>query len=372
VTVAGKFSTMSMPDLVQWARTAHRSGTLHLRDGQGKEIGVGLMDGRIIYSATNSPRETYGAYLLHFGLCSEADIHAALGIAKRTGAMFAAILVQEKKISRQQAIDTLTAKTIEDLCDAFLWPDGDFHFDPAHMNATEALAISLDPIRVVVEGVSRAEVWSRITAFIHPTSYFEPSDEPFDDGLPWEDARMARRVYSLLDGNQCVQNIVDRLPFGRYKAYRAISELLERKMVRPCDVTAVVDREKRLQRIVDGARSAAAAGRWTEAMEMLKGLASANPGRHEVTDALVEVTTGFRSAVLEHQFTLDDVPVVTIGPDALSHMNLNPTDAFLLSRIDGRLTVQQIVRISAMAEVDALRTFMRLLAARVIDFPQRT
>jgi Domain of unknown function (DUF4388) len=114
VTVTGKFSTMSMPDLVQWARTAHRSGTLHLRDGHGKVIDVGLMDGRMIYSATNSPRETYGAYLLHLGLCGEADIEAALDIAKRTGAMFAAILVQEQKISRRQAIDTLTAKTIED------------------------------------------------------------------------------------------------------------------------------------------------------------------------------------------------------------------------------------------------------------------
>src|SRR5450759_435296 len=116
--------------------------------------------------------------------------------------MFAAILGQEQKISRRQAIDTLTAKTIEDLCDAFLWPDGDFHFDPAQLKATDALAINLDPIRVVVEGVSRAEVWSRITAFIHPASYFEPSDETFDDNVPWEDARMAKRVYSLLDGNQ--------------------------------------------------------------------------------------------------------------------------------------------------------------------------
>ena len=286
--------------------------------------------------------------------------------------MFAAVLVQQQKISRQQALDTLTAKTIEDLCDAFLWPEGEFHFDPRKLTTAESLTVNLDPIRVVVEGVSRAEIWSRITAFIHPSSYFEPSDEPFDSTRPWEDARMAQRVYSLTDGNRSVQDLVAGLPFGRYKVFRAVSELLEQRLIRPCDVTGVIDREKRMQRTLGGARAAAMGGRWTEAMEMLKGLASANPGRKEVVDALIEVTDGFKSAVYEHKFTLDDVPVVTIGPDALSHMNLNPTDAFILSRIDGRMKVQQIIRISPINEFDALRTFTRLLAALVIDFPKRS
>lgn len=360
-----------MPDLVQWARAAQRSGVLRLRDAAGKEIQVGLSDGRIIFSSTNAPRETFGAYLQHFGLCSEADINAALEVATHTGAMFAAVLVNQKKISRQQALDTLTTKTIEDICEAFLWPDGEFNFDPRKLVTADSLTINLDPIRVVVEGVSRAEVWNRITAFIHPSSYFEPNDDPFDPSRSWEDERMAERVYSLVDGNESVQDIIDRLPFGRYKVFRAISELLEYRFIRPCDVTGVIDREKRLQRTVGAARAAATAGRWTEAIEMLKGLALANPGRKEVVDALIELTDGFKSSVFEHKFTLDDVPVVTIGPDALSHMNLNPTDAFVLSRIDGRMTVQQIIKISPINEFDALRTFTRLLAARVIDFPKR-
>jgi hypothetical protein len=137
------------------------------------------------------------------------------------------------------------------------------------------------------------------------------------------------------------------------------------------DVTGVVDREKRLQRVLGDARVAAAAGRWTESMEMLEGLASANPGKKEVLDTLLEVTDGFRASVYEHNFALGDVPVVTIGPDALSHMKLGPVDAFLLSRIDGRISVRQIVHISPISEFEVLRTMKRLLAARVIDFPRR-
>jgi hypothetical protein len=84
------------------------------------------------------------------------------------------------------------------------------------------------------------------------------------------------------------------------------------------------------------------------------------------------VTDGFRASVYEHNFTLEDVPVVTIGPDALSHMNLAPVDAFLLSRIDGRISVRQIGRISPISEFEVLRTLKRLLAAKVIDFPRRS
>lgn len=371
MSVSGRFSTMSMPDLVQWARTAQRTGILRLRDDHGKEIQVGLFDGHIVFSSTNEQRETYGAYLQHLGLCSEEEIGRALEISKRTGAMFAAVLVYEKRISREQAIETLTLKTIEDICDAFLWPDGEFFFEKKPLQSSASLAIDLDPIRVVVEGVSRAEVWSRITSFIHPNSYFEPSDDVFEETNGWEDARMAARVYSLLNGSENVNDLVEKLPFGRYKVYRAISELLEKGLIRPCDVTGVVDREKRMLRVMADARAAAQAGRWTEAMEMLEGLSSANPGKQEVLDALLELTDGFRLWIYEHNFTLEDTPVVTIGPDALSHMNLAPVDAFLLSRIDGHISVRQIVRISPISEFEVLRTLKRLLAAKVIDFPKR-
>ncbi len=84
------------------------------------------------------------------------------------------------------------------------------------------------------------------------------------------------------------------------------------------------------------------------------------------------MTDGFRAWIYEHNFTLEDIPVVTIGPDALSHMNLAPVDAFLLSRIDGRISVRQIVRISPISEFEVLRTLKRLLSAKVIDFPKRS
>jgi hypothetical protein len=362
---------MSMADLVQWARTAQRTGILRLSDDLKKEVQVTFKDGRIVYSRTNDPREKVGPYLLHRGLCSEADIEEAVAIQRTTGSMLASILVHAGRMTEKQALGVLAEKTVEDLCDIFLWSDGTFLFEPKPPSLTVALRIDLDPIHVVVEGVRRAEVWNRLTAFIHRNSFYESTDAPIDEKPPWEDLPMAKRVHALLDGHIAVGEVVEKLPFSRYKIYRAVSELLEKGLIRQADVTSVVDREKRLQRKIEDSRTAANSGRFTEAMEMLRGLADANPGRRDILDDLVSVTDDFRRAIYEHNFTLEDVPVIMISPDAIPTMNLVPADAFVLSRIDGRLTVRAILKISPMAEFDGLRSFKRLLNAKVIDFPHR-
>ena len=56
MTVAGKFSTMSMADLIQWGRTSQRTGLFKFSDERGKEIRVVLSDGRNGSSSTNDKR----------------------------------------------------------------------------------------------------------------------------------------------------------------------------------------------------------------------------------------------------------------------------------------------------------------------------
>jgi hypothetical protein len=279
--------------------------------------------------------------------------------------------VHERKVTEDQALSTLTEKTMEDLCDIFLWPDGDFTFDPKVPQIKSSLALSLDPITVVCEGIRRAEMWNRMSAVIHPRSLFERTGQPLDDLGTWEDLKMARHVWVHIDDEVTVSDLLDRLPFSRYKIHRAIAELLERGFIRHCETTAAGDREHRLQRKAGEAHRAAEAERWSEAIDILQGLIAANPGRRELVDQLIEITRGFEHSIYVHNFTKDDVPVVTIGPDALSRVNIYPAEAFLLSRIDGRLKVRDILRIVPVSEFEGLRAFKRLLSAKVIDFPTR-
>lgn len=130
MTVAGKFSSMSIADVIQWGRTAQRTGLITVSDEDKKQIQIVLNDGLIVSSSTNDKRERRRGYLLYHGYCSEEDSEAAFRVKAATGAAVASTLVRERKITLEQAVSTLTEKTMEDLCDIFLWKDGSFSYEP--------------------------------------------------------------------------------------------------------------------------------------------------------------------------------------------------------------------------------------------------
>ena len=153
-----------------------------------------------------------------------------------TGPAAAAVLVQEKKITQEQALSTLTEKTIEDVCDVFLWSEGTFEFEPTKAALKSSMTINVDPIHVVWEGLRRSEIWNRMNAYIHQNSFFESNDDAFDLTAKWEDMLVARHVFAKIDANINVAELTERLPFSRFKIYRAISELLSQRLIHPTDI----------------------------------------------------------------------------------------------------------------------------------------
>ncbi len=372
MSLTGLFSTMSVPDLIQWARTAQRTGTLTLHGESGTTIRIAFRQGRISFTATSDPRQNYSRYLVYRGLCTQEQIDQALKVQKETGVMMAAVLVRSGALSERDAQTTLTRKTFEDLCAVFLWRDGKFMFDPNTQPPRSFLAVDVDPIEVVMEGVRRADLWVRMTASMHAGNFFEANEEPWPAGGTWEDEEMARIVRPLLDGSRNLTDLVAALPFSSYTIWRAVSELQEKRLIRPADSTSALVRESRIRAKVAEADHAVAEQRFVEAMEILQGLSGALPDRRDILEKLLEVADLFRASVFEQNFDLADVPVVTIGLDSLAHLKLDPTDGFILSRIDGSLSVQEILRITPVAETAALRSLKRLLRSKVIDFPVRS
>jgi hypothetical protein len=208
-----------------------------------------------------------------------------------------------------------------------------------------------------------------MSALIPGYTVFERGDLP----LPtegWNDGVVTRHVHRLLDGKRAVDEVVAALPFGRYKVYVALRELLESGCIRAGIATEAGQRAERRRQLLGEVSEAEREGRWGEAIQILEGLVARYPNDDEVVPALVRALEGFRLYVHGHNFGLEDVPVVTIG-DAASRLPLDPHSGFVLSRVDGTLTVRQILKISPVKEVDGLRILKRLHDAKVIDFPRR-
>jgi hypothetical protein len=77
--------------------------------------------------------------------------------------------------------------------------------------------------------------------------------------------------------------------------------------------------------------------------------------------------------VLEQMYTarigpLERVPFVAVPPEQLRWLNLDHRAGFVLSHIDGSCSLEQILDVSGMPTLDALRILFELLQQRVISF----
>ena len=373
MSLIGTFASMSMADLIQWARTAQRTGIITVRNpADNSSRKIYLHAGQIVACASNDPRDFYGNYLQRLGYCSEEDLDRALQIQRETGIMVAQILVMVEKLKLEDAVSTLTEKTIDTLCEVFLWEDGSFEYDPRPIAPRKLIEISIDPISVALEGVRRLDGWNQLRT-LHPAdAVFEATGKTFSaEGGAYENPRVAQVVLATMDGDRSVDQISDDVPFSAYLVLEAVSELLREGLARPSAGGVPADRQHRLENKFAEAMVAERRGNWETALQILEGLEATREEVPGLADALSRAREKYKSSVYETVFRREDVPVVAIGMEALEGLKLTPADGFVVSRVDGRLNVAGIVRISSLPEVEALRILKRLLLAKVIDFPTR-
>jgi uncharacterized protein DUF4388 len=208
LSLSGTFESMSMADLIQWARTAQRTGIITVRNPNGNASRkIYLHAGQIVACASNDPRDFYGNYLQRLGYCSEEDLDRALEIQQETGIMVAQILVMVEKIKLEDAVATLTEKTVDTLCDVFLWEQGTFEYDPRPIEPRKLIEISIDPISVALEGVRRLDGWNQLRTRFQGDAVFEPTGKPFPPESTYESPRVARVVLASLDGERTLDEI---------------------------------------------------------------------------------------------------------------------------------------------------------------------
>ncbi len=366
MSLSGTFESMSMAELIRWARTGRRSGVVTARHPREEtERRICLEGGAITACGSSDPRDHYGNYLLRLGYCGEDDVHRALQIQRDTGVMLGQILVMVEKMTRDDAVTTLTEKMTDNVGDLFLWDDGTFAYDPKPAPPRKMVELSIDPIALALEGIRRAEGWNALRIRYHRDSILEATGPSFSAG-EYENPRVARVVLPLLDGERTIGRICGELPFSEYTIIEAISDLARNGLARASDVSAAAPRRQRLEARFAEAMDAENRGRWGTAVQVLEALESLHWEIPGLAEAVPRARVRYKQNLYETAFGPEEAPVVAIAEDRLERLKLSPIDGFLVSRIDGHSDVTEVIRASGRSEMDALRALKRLLDAGVI------
>jgi hypothetical protein len=361
--IEGTLATMSLPDLLQWLASNHRSGTLYITCST-VEKRIFFLRGRIVSSQSTDPTEFLGHFLVRNGLITEADL--AEGMRRQSGstALLGRILVESGVVSADDLDHMLELKARETIFDLFTWETGDFRFVDDDLPVREMVPISMEVTDVLLAGLDRQTVWERIRR-VFPSGQCVPvSMVPVVDLAATVDDAGQQSILNLVDDRRSIDDIrmethateffvcstlLSQVDAGRLKIVRP--RVLTVK-TRGADATAVG--------LLADAATSHDEGRHQEALCRLRAAVSLEPHDPQIRERAKDCEKRLVDTLRRGGLADAAVPIVAVATADLTRAPLAPEEGFVLSRIDGRADVASLMKISPLPETEALVVLWKL------------
>jgi uncharacterized protein DUF4388 len=371
--LTGHLATMSLPDLLQWAGRAGKTGSLALRRDQLHKR-ILFLDGAIVGSSSNDPRDYLGQVLLSEGAITETQLKEAIEEQKRSGTMLGMLLVRQGVVSEARVATILRQKAEETVYSLFLWDDADFEFADGQRPPADQVVITISVEGVLMEGLRRYDTSRRIREVLpHNRLILARGARPL--GPEIADRAFPRRVYELVDGRRTIADVILEAHASEFNVSQILFALVQRGhavIAGEAGPAAGGNAGAAGQACAPGdplaqARERLNKGDAEEALELLDAARKAGV-RSPAMDALTEEAERyFVERAYRHYLPPGKIPILKRPMELLFDESLRPEEVFLVSRVNGTWDLRSIMSISPLREVDALRALKRLRERGVID-----
>ena len=368
--LSGTLGTMALPELLQWASRARKTGTLALCH-EGLEKKIHFQGGTIIGSSSNDPRDYLGQVLLSEGIISEQQLKEAIDLQAQTRLMLGRILVQKGLVTEGHMMDVLRHKAEETVYSLFLWTDAEFEFLDGELPPGEQVLITVQVEEVLLEGVRRYDTSRQIReALPHNRLVLVPKGRPIDS---WPaPGTFPHRVLLLVDGQRTVADIVLEAHGSEFNVCQVLYVLLQRGWVavrsqEPAAAAQDAVPEESPESLLRAARERVGRGDVDAALSLLDRARAAGIRSAEMNTLVQAAEQAFVEGAYRHILPPGKVPVLMRPLESLMNESLTPEEVFLVSRVNGSWDLRSIMSISPLREVDALRALKKLRERRIID-----
>jgi len=158
VSLAGRLEEIDLAELLHFLALNNRTGkvTITRRDGHGLVV---VREGRIVYAASSSIRETFGNILVCRGLVGPETLAAALEQQHASGddRKLGFILMEMGSLTEDQLNDVVKQQTALVVQEMFRWRSGYFKFEVVPVATSGEIGVDAEDL-VVAEGVATDQV----------------------------------------------------------------------------------------------------------------------------------------------------------------------------------------------------------------------
>lgn len=369
MSLTGTLSTMALPDLLQWLAGSGKTGVLHLTNGRFRKD-IQFREGLIVSTTSDDPREFLGQFLLSHRRITEDQLRKAMETHRATGVMLGRILIMVGALDEAELMSLLTLKAQESLFALFLWSDASFEFDDSTPPVEELFPIRLNVEEVLLEGLRRYdELQVILKAFSSGDFVLRRTANPVPERLA--DNPLVRRLLEVVDGRRTLTDICLEMHASEFKISRVAYELHRHGCLaveqEPAAGGEHAGAGESSAELIARAELRLASQRHDEALDLLTRAAELRPWDLQLRARLDQAESDTLERAYRHALPPAHVVALRRPLEELTGERLTPQEMFLLSRINGSWTVKDVITISPLREIDAVRILRALRERGIID-----
>ncbi len=398
MSISGNLQTMELSELLQWVAQGSRTGTLVIETEETAKR-IYFSKGKIIASGSTLESEQLGHFLVSRGYINNEELTKAIAMQGETGMLLGKILVTIGGISEEELLELLVLQTEESVYDLFDWTEADFRFIDNETLTRGMIPLALDVTAITLQGMNRLDEWSRIRKLISSSAAVPVIVADLDLS-----ARSAadQRILNAINDRSSIHEICRTSRTSEFLVSRLLMRELQKKRVKvvephirtvetprpptpeqpsqealdamdvseisPADVDPPpTTQAPTLPAVIDGVALCEQGmghleeGRLEEALRHLRAALVLEPRNSKLKEALTRGEDRIRKQIHNDGLDLSAVPILERNLEQLTDLQLSPEQGFLLTRIDGSLSIKSLLRLSPIDQLDAELVFYRLL-----------
>ena len=229
--------TFTIPWLFQDIRTGKMTGTaVFTRNAEEKKIY--FKDGNIVFASSNLNEDRLGEYLLRTGKLTREQFDKSSEIVIRTRKKLGAVLFEMGVLSAKDLVDQVKLQVKQIILTLFNWGDGRYQFNSGPLPVSEIIPLNMSAGDLILDGV-RELAWKGVRESLPSlNTVLRPATNPSFLSQNAHLDRDQQEVFSLMNGDASIKELILRSGLGDLNTLKAIYALLALRMVDAADEKA--------------------------------------------------------------------------------------------------------------------------------------
>ncbi|MGA1825285.1 MAG: DUF4388 domain-containing protein [bacterium] len=229
MAIKGDFKDINITDIIQLIARDRKTGSLLVKKADNK-INIYFIEGKIVFVDNKIKTAIIGQRLVKAGILTKAHLQNIQKEQKKDKKSIYELMVKMGYIDFENAKNFLLNQIAEDIYSVFLWTDGYYQFEAFSNVPYKDFMIEIDPDSLLFDAARVLDEWKvakqRIVSEDVILEKKELGDKSIDRFSPEE-----KKIYSLINGNLTVNEIIEHSLLSMFDAYLIINHFLENDII---------------------------------------------------------------------------------------------------------------------------------------------